>query len=121
MAAPKRTDPDEFFELLDEHQLAHLQELRSISLSYAPEVTEVLHWNQPAYLRESERMWMLQAFKGHCSLRFSPEWFQAHRDEVIVAGYDAGEGFLKIPYDKPVPVELCRSLIEAKLADTADA
>lgn len=116
MAAPKRKDPDEFFDTLGDVQRPHLEALRRISMSYSPRVTEVLHWNQPAYLRDGERMWMLQAFSKHCSLRFTPEWFAEHQGEVADAGYEHGAGFLKIPYDRTLPEALCRSLIDAKLA-----
>lgn len=117
MAAPKRRDPDEFFELLGDVQRPHLEDLRRISLSYAPQVEEALHWNQPAYIRRGERLWMLQAFGGHCSLRFSPAWFEAHQSEVEKAGYAHGAGFLKILYAQDMPEALCRSLIEARIAD----
>ncbi|MFD2758245.1 iron chaperone [Gulosibacter faecalis] len=116
MPAPKRTDPDDFFARLESHQRAHLEELRRISLSFAPEVAEELRWNTPAYIRDGENMWMLQAFGKHCSLRFTPDFFTPMRDEVTAAGYDSGAGFLKLPYDREIPEDLCRRLIAARLA-----
>jgi hypothetical protein len=37
------------------------------------------------------RLWRLQAFKNHCSLRFRPGQFGEHRAEVEAAGFEAGE------------------------------
>ena len=102
MPAPKRADTTDFFNRLDAHQRPHLLALRQISESYAPQVSEQLRWNQPAYMRGKEQCWMLQAFKNHCSLRFSPDFFADHVDEVQAAGYECGAGFLKLRYDQDV-------------------
>lgn len=117
MPSPKRESPQDFFDQLQEHQRPHLERLRGISLSYAPPVTEALHWNTPAYLGGKDRLWMLQAFGKHCSLRFTPDFFDAWQDEVAAAGQESGAGFLKLPYDREIPEDLCRRLIEAKLAE----
>lgn len=116
MPSPHREDPDDFFAQLDDHQREHLAALRRVSLEYAPEVSEELRWNQPAYIRDGKMMWMLQAYGKHCSLRFTPAFFADHIDEVTAAGYESGAGFLKILYTQEVPEQLCRRLIEAQLA-----
>jgi uncharacterized protein YdhG (YjbR/CyaY superfamily) len=117
MPFPKRTSPDNFFDLLDEQQRPHLLALREISLSY-PEVTETLKWNQPAYVTADGTAWLLQAFAKHCSLRFTPDFFGPFQAEVAAAGYGYGAGFLKIMYTDEVPEQLCRRLMAAKLADS---
>lgn len=33
------------------------------------------------------------------------------------AGYDAGEGFIKLPYDRELPTKLLRSLMKARIVD----
>lgn len=116
MPGPKRTDPDDYFAQLESHQRAHLEELRRISQSFEPQVSEELRWNTPAYIRDGVNMWMLQAFAKHCSLRFNPEFFAPLRAEVEVAGYDVGAGFLKIRYTQDIPEALCRRLIETRLS-----
>lgn len=118
MPMPKRSSVDDYFAQLPDNQRAHLEELRRLSHQADPDAREVLKWNLPVYVRgENTNLWMLQNFSKHCSLRFTPEWFAAHRDEVIAAGYEAGEGFLKIPYARPVPSDLCLRLMKAKSAD----
>ena len=118
MPSPKRESPQDFFDRLEDHQRPHLLRLREISLEH--DVTEALHWNTPAYLAGTQRQWMLQAFGKHCSLRFTPEFFEPWQEEVAALGQDHGAGFLKLPYDKPIPEDLCRRLIRAKL-DERDA
>jgi uncharacterized protein YdhG (YjbR/CyaY superfamily) len=114
---PKRTSVEDFFDKLDDHQRPHLELLRKLSLEADPKADEQLAWNLPVYVRDKSRLWMLQNFKNHCSLRFPTRFFAAHKGEVEAAGYDAGEGFIKLPYDRDVPVELCRQLMQGRIAE----
>jgi uncharacterized protein YdhG (YjbR/CyaY superfamily) len=70
------------------------------------------------YVRgDKTNLWMLQNFKNHCSLRFSPEFFATQRGEVEAAGFEAGEGFIKLPYGRPLPTKLLKSLMKARVLD----
>ena len=60
---------------------------------------------------------MLQNFKGHCSLRFPPPFFATQRAAVEAAGYEAGAGFIKLPYDRDLPVGLLKELMAARVAE----
>jgi hypothetical protein len=73
MPMPKRKSVDDFFAQLSDGQRPHLETLRKLSLEADPEAQEELKWNLPVYVRgEKTNLWMLQNFKKHCSLRFSP-------------------------------------------------
>jgi uncharacterized protein YdhG (YjbR/CyaY superfamily) len=99
-------------------QRPHLETLRELSRQADAKACEDLKWNLPVYVRdENTRLWMLQNFKNHCSLRFPPRFFAAHRAEVEAAGYETGDGFIKLPYDREVPVELCRALMKARIQE----
>ena len=104
MAMPRRTDVDDYYEQLLPVARPHLDKLRELSRAAAPRASEVLQWNQPAYLIDGNRLWMLQAFKQHASLRFPLRVVGAHRAEIEAAGYDAGSGMIKLPYDRDLPV-----------------
>lgn len=116
MPMPKRTSVEDYFDKLAPDQRPHLDELRELSLASGPETREALKWNLPAYVRgENTSLWMLQNFKRHCSLRFPPRFFDSHKKEVEAAGYEAGAGFVKLPYDREIPAELCRALMQARI------
>ena len=115
MPMPKRASVEDYFDQLGEDQRPHLQQLRKLSVEADPTAQEKLAWNLPVYAREGTRLWMLQGFKSHCSLRFPPRFFASHRARVEAAGYQAGEGFVKIPYDSEIPVELCETLMQARI------
>ena len=81
-------------------------------------VRECRFFHLPTYVRgEKTNLWMLQSFKHHCSLRFTPTFFATQKATVKAAGYDAGEGFIKLPYDKELPTKLLASLMKARIAD----
>ena len=70
------------------------------------------------YVRgEKANLWTLQNFKNHCSLRFSPPFFATQKVAVEAAGYGAGEGFIKLPYDRELPVELLKALMQARVEE----
>jgi uncharacterized protein YdhG (YjbR/CyaY superfamily) len=60
---------------------------------------------------------MLQNFKNHCSLRFPPPFFATQKAAVQAAGYESGEGFIKLPYEEELPTELLESLMRARVKE----
>ena len=118
MPMPKRSSVDDFFAQLDDVQRPHLETLRELSRDADPEAREELKWNLPVYVRgENTNLWMLQNFKNHCSLRFPPPFFATQKATVEAAGYEAGEGFIKLPYSRALPAELLKALMQARVED----
>jgi uncharacterized protein YdhG (YjbR/CyaY superfamily) len=118
MPMPKRKNVDDYFAQLNDVQRPHLETLRELSLEADPEAREELKWNLPTYVRgEKANLWMLQNFKHHCSLRFSPPFFTTQKAAVEAAGYEAGEGFIKLPYDRELPTKLLKALMRARVKD----
>jgi uncharacterized protein YdhG (YjbR/CyaY superfamily) len=116
MPMPKRASVDDFFAQLSDVQRPHLEALRTLSSEVDPEAREVLKWNLPVYVRgDNTNLWMLQNFKNHCSLRFNPPFFATQKAAVVAAGYEAGEGFIKLPYARQLPTELLRTLMRARV------
>lgn len=114
---PKRTSVDDFFAKLEDHQRPHLETLRKLCREADPQAREELKWNLPVYVRgKNTNLFMLQNYKRHCSLRFSTEFFATQKQVVEAAGYESGEGFVKLPYDRELPTELLRTLMRARVA-----
>ena len=115
---PKRASVDDFFAQLTDLQRPHLEALRELSLDADPEAREELKWYLPVYVRgESTTLWMLQNFKNHCSLRFPPPFFATQKAAVEAAGHEAGEGFIKLRYDRVLPTELLKALMQARVEE----
>jgi uncharacterized protein YdhG (YjbR/CyaY superfamily) len=120
MPMPKRSSVDDFFAQLSDPQRPHLEALRQLSRDADPDAREELKWNLPVYVRgQTTSLWMLQNFKNHCSLRFPPPFFATRKTAVEDAGYEAGEGFIKLPYDRELPIELLRALLQARVDEYA--
>jgi uncharacterized protein YdhG (YjbR/CyaY superfamily) len=118
MPMPKRSSVDDFFAELSDVQRPHLEKLRTLSLKADPQAREELKWNLPVYVRgENTNLWMLQNFKNHCSLRFTPAFFATQKAAVEAAGYDVGAGFIKLPYERELPIKLLRALMQARIDD----
>jgi uncharacterized protein YdhG (YjbR/CyaY superfamily) len=118
MPMPRRSSVDDYFAQLTDVQRPHLEALRRLSLKADPEAREELKWNLPVYVRgDKTNLWMLQNFKNHCSLRFPPPFFATHKAAVEAAGYEAGAGFIKLPYDRELPTELLQTLIDARIEE----
>ena len=118
MPMPKRSSVDDFFAQLNDVQRPHLEALRELSRRADPEAREELKWNLPVYVRgNNTSLWMLQNFKEHCSLRFPPRFFATQRPAVEAAGYEAGEGFIKLPYARELPTELLQTLLQARIQE----
>ena len=115
MPSPKRADLDDYYAQLPAHAAPHLSALRELCRTGLPKAEEALRWNNPAFLQDGVRLLMLQSYKQHCSLRFPTRQFASQVAAVEAAGYEAGEGFIKLPYDKELPAALLKKLIKARL------
>lgn len=117
MPSPKRTSVADFYAQLPDAARPHLLKLQELCQEGLPQAEEVLQWNQPAFVQDGTRLVMLQSYKAHCSLRFPTRQFASQRAAVEAAGYEAGEGFIKLPYDRELPLDLLRDLIKARLEE----
>jgi uncharacterized protein YdhG (YjbR/CyaY superfamily) len=115
---PRRESVDDFFAQLGDVQRAHLEALRELSLRADPQAREELKWNLPVYVRgKNTNLWMLQNFKNHCSLRFPTRFFATQKAAVKTAGFEGGEGFIKLPYERELPTELLEALMRARVEE----
>ena len=118
MPMPRRSSADDFFAQLSDVQRPHLETLRNLSRDADPQAREELKWNLPVYVRgEKTNLWMLQNFKHHCSLRFPPPFFATQKAAVQAAGFGAGAGFIKLPYEHELPTELLKTLMQARVQE----
>jgi uncharacterized protein YdhG (YjbR/CyaY superfamily) len=115
MPSPKRVDLADYYAQLPAVAVPHLTELRELCRKRLPKAVEALHWNNPAFVQDGTRLVMLQSYKQHCSLRFPTRLFASQQKAVEAAGYEAGEGFIKLPYERELPVALLERLLQARL------
>ena len=106
---------DAYLAGVDEPKRSTLEALRRSILAVVPDAEEGISYGMPAFRVDGKVVAGFAAFKSH--LAYLP-----HSGAVIeslgdrVAGYQCTKGSLHFPVDEPLPEELVRSLVEAKLA-----
>jgi uncharacterized protein YdhG (YjbR/CyaY superfamily) len=109
---------DGYIAALPEAQRAMLQRLRTTIRAAAPEATERISYQMPAFTAHGRILVYYGAFRDHYSLfPASMAVLDAFRAEV--APYYNGKGTLLFAWDEPMPAELIGRIVAARLAENA--
>ncbi len=106
---------DAYLAELEEPKRGTLETLRRSILAVVPDAEECISYGMPAFRVEGKVVAGFAAFKNH--LAYLP-----HSGRVLaslgdrLSGYEFTKGSLHFPIDEPLPDDLVRSLVEAKLA-----
>jgi uncharacterized protein YdhG (YjbR/CyaY superfamily) len=106
---------DAYLAGVEEPKRGTLEALRRSILGVVPDAEECISYGMPAFRVNGKVVAGFAAFKNH--LAYLP-----HSGEVLTAvgdrleGYESTSGSLHFPIDEPLPDDLVRSLVEAKLA-----
>ena len=104
---------DEYIAAQTVEAQARLGELRAIIRDTIPEAQEIISYGMPAYRLPVGVVTYFGAAKKHCALYgLVPEGFA---DEL--GGYRRSKGAVRFPLDRPIPADLVRKMVLAKLAD----
>jgi uncharacterized protein YdhG (YjbR/CyaY superfamily) len=105
---------DDYLATLDEPKRSTLQTLRRSILAVVPDAEQCISYGMPAFRVDGKVVAGFAAFKKHLS-------YLPHSGSVLadlgddVAGYTRTSGSLHFPVDEPLPDDLVRKLVEAKL------
>ena len=114
-AAPQSVD--EYFDRLSDPALSALHKIRQAIRSVVPpEATEIISYNIPAFRHKKMLVWYA-AFTNHCSLFPTKAVLEALKDEL--KGCTVSKGTVQFPLDKPMPIELIKKLVRARVAKNA--
>jgi len=116
MAGP--TSVEDYLAALPAEQRAALEKLRKTIRSAAPEATETISYQMPAFKDRGRFLVSYAAFKNHCSL------FPASNAVMDALGeelkpYFSGKGTLRFTADKPLPAALVKKIVKARLEENA--
>ena len=106
---------DAYLAGLEEPKRSTLEALRRSIRSVVPEAEECISYGMPAFRVSGKVVAGFAAFTNH--LAYLP-----HSGTVLaglgdaLSGYERTSGSLHFPIDEPLPDELVRELVEAKLA-----
>src|SRR5437667_3094918 len=114
MAAP--TSVEDYLAALPVEWRVPLEKLRKTIKAAAPEATETIAYQMPAFKDHGRFLVSYAAFKDHCSLfPMSTAVIEAHGQEL--KPYLAGKGTLRFHPDKPPPVALVKKIVKTRLEE----
>ena len=116
MATP--TSVEEYLAALPDERRVALEGLRQTIRAAAPEATESIAYQMPAFRTHGQFLVSYAAFKNHYSL------FPASGAVVEALGaeltpYLAGKGTIRFPADAAIPAALVTKIVEIRLAENA--
>jgi uncharacterized protein YdhG (YjbR/CyaY superfamily) len=112
------TSVEDYLAALPEEPRAALEKLRKTIKAAAPEATETISYQMPAFKDHGRLLVSYAAFKDHCSLfPMSKKVIEAHREDL--KPYFTGKGTIRFYADKPLPAALVKKLVKARIEENA--
>jgi uncharacterized protein YdhG (YjbR/CyaY superfamily) len=107
---------DRYLDALDEPKRTTLAELRDTIVAIVPEVQQCISYGMPAFKLRGKTIAGFAAFKNHLSyLPHSGSVFPQLAKEL--EGYTKTKGSLHFSVEEPLPKELVKELLDARIAD----
>ena len=107
---------DQYLGALDEPKGATLAQLRDTIVAIVPNAEQCISYGVPAFRLQGKTIAGFAAFKNHLS-------YLPHSGSVIprlareTEGYTKTKGSLHFPVDKPLPKNLVKKLLDARMAE----
>jgi uncharacterized protein YdhG (YjbR/CyaY superfamily) len=118
MATPKTVDA--YLAALPDKPRAALEKLRKTIRAAAPQATEGISYQMPAFYDQGRFLVSYAAFKDHCSL-FPASYAVMEELGKELEPYFSGKGTLRFSPNKPIPAALVRKIVKARLEENAAA
>jgi len=114
----KYRDVDDYMAQLPDDRRAVMEQLRSTIRSAAPDATEAISYNMPAFRLGGRFLVSYEAFQRHYSLF---PWSDGMVDELgdEMKPYAVGKGTIRFPADKPIPLELVTRIVAIRNREVA--
>jgi uncharacterized protein YdhG (YjbR/CyaY superfamily) len=110
---------EDYLVTLPEDRRAGVSQLRATIHAAAPEATETIAYNMPAFRSHGGQFLVsFAAYKAHYSLfPASEQVVEALGDELTP--YLAGKGTIRFPANKPLPLATVSKIVTIRLAENA--
>ena len=114
----KYQDVDEYMGQLPDDRRAVMEQLRSTIRSAAPDASEAISYNMPAFRLGGRFLVSYEAFKHHYSLfPWSDDMVEELGEEM--KPYAVGKGTIRFPADRPIPLELVARIVAIRNREVA--
>jgi len=92
-----------------------LQKVREAIQDAAPGATEYISYAMPSFKYNGRILVYFAAHKSHIGFYATPTANIAFKKEL--AGYKTSKGAVQFPFDRPLPYELIRRMVQFKLVE----
>ncbi|MEJ7748809.1 MAG: DUF1801 domain-containing protein [Candidatus Limnocylindrales bacterium] len=116
MAAPSSVE--DYLAALPEDRRATLETLRQTIRAAAPEATERISYQMPAFRSHDQFLVSYAAFKHHFSLFPSSDAVLEALGAELTP-YLSGKGTIRFPADRPIPADLVTRIVKVRVAENA--
>jgi uncharacterized protein YdhG (YjbR/CyaY superfamily) len=111
---------EEYMAALPADQREALQKLGDVIESVVPGAIEAISYGVPSFKYQGRSLVSLGAAKNHCSFFVqSPEVMRAFAEEL--EGYDTAKGTVHFQPGRPLPDELVKRLVRARIGENEAA
>jgi len=114
MARKRPTTAAEYIKAAPPEGQAHLRKLHAILKSVAPKAKAVIKWGNPFFV-EPRFVYAYSAHKAHLSLAPTAAAMKPFAKEL--KAHETTKHFLKLRYDRPLPVALIRKIAKRRMQD----
>ncbi|NNV57466.1 iron chaperone [Limnovirga soli] len=116
MLAIKPTNVDEYIAAFPNETQIVLQQVRAAIQKAAPQATEVISYQMPAYKGNGILVYFA-GYKNHIGFYPTALGIAAFKDELSV--YKGAKGSVQFPLNQPMPLKLITKIVQFRVKDDA--
>lgn len=109
------TNIDEYISSQPSEVQPLLQKVRETIRNAAPGAAEYISYAMPSFKYNGKILVYFAAHKSHIGFYATPGANVAFKNEL--AGYKSSKGAVQFPFDRPLPYELIRRMVQFKLVE----
>lgn len=106
---------DEYIEAFPPNVQNILEKMRETIKKAAPEATEAISYQMPAFKLNGKNLVFFAAFKKHIGFYSIPTGIEAFNEEL--SQYKQGKGSVQFPIDKPIPYDLVEKIVKYRIKE----
>ena len=92
-----------------------LEEIRAAIRKAAPDATETISYQMPAFKLKGRNLVYFAGYKNHIGFYPVPSGMEAFKKEL--SSYKQGKGSVQFPLDKPLPLDLINEIVKFRVME----
>src|SRR5688572_26806194 len=106
---------DEYMATFPEGVQKIMKQLRKTINAAAPEAEEKISYQMPTFTLNGKYLVYFAAWKTHIAFYGAPRGNVEFTEDL--SAYETGQGTLKFPLDKPIPLDLITKIVKFRVAE----